>query len=250
MVFKIPSHEKSLFQFGESSRSSFEAPHIKLLVWNIWKGKRGQRFQKDFKLLLGDRDLVLLQEAVTAPWMSEMWSEPGHAHEWHLAASFQWRASHENGVATGSLARPVERKFVRGASRELFVWTPKVSLGTLYAVPGGESLLVINTHVVNFTTTGAFVHYVKELVQLIEGHKGPVILAGDFNTWNFRRWRSLVEILVNLGLAHVSFSTDPRALKLDHVFARGMKPVRAEIRGDIESSDHYPLMVEFELTAK
>lgn len=248
MVFKIPAHEKSLFQFGEAERHAFDSNDLRLLVWNVWKGRRGARFRADFMELIRDRDLVLLQEAVTAPWMSALWDDPEHPHEWHLAASFQWTSSHENGVATGALARPLARKFVRGASRELFLWTPKVSLGTLYSIPGGETLLVINTHVVNFTTTAAFVHFVRELVLLIEDHEGPIVLAGDFNTWNFKRWQSLVEILVNLGLEPVNFDADPRLLKLDHVFARGLKLVHAQVRGDIESSDHYPLMVEFRLS--
>lgn len=246
MVFKIPRKDETLFQFGQTELTMFDEDRIRLLIWNIWKGRRGERFQKDFIELMRDRDLILLQEAVQAPWMSGLWEDPNHPHEWHMATSFQWTSSH-HGVATGSLARPLDRKFVRGASRELFLWTPKVSLGTSYQVRGGKTLLVINTHVVNFTTTAAFVHFVEELITLIAGHQGPLVLAGDFNTWNFRRWRSLLEILLNLGLEPVTFGSDPRLLKLDHVFARGLEPVHAKVRDDVTSSDHYPLMVEFKI---
>lgn len=246
MVFRIPGDDDSLISFGESRSRRFAAPHLRVLVWNVWKGRKGAAWRRDFQALSADRDLILLQEAVTAPEMSSLFHSGGE-HEWHMAASFQWRQTHMTGVITGALASPLSKRFLRGTERELFLWTPKVSLGTHYDIEGRGSLLVINTHVVNFTTTSAFVNFVRELLTLIESHQGPVLLAGDFNTWSVRRWLSLCNILIAIGLQPVDFHADPRVMKLDHVFIRGLRVVEACVRGDVRSSDHFPLLAEFEV---
>lgn len=248
MVYRIPSDQDSLLIFGECEAEELTSERLRVLVWNVWKGKRGAAWRKDFLSLAGDRDLVMLQEAITTPEMSELFHGRHVRHEWHMAASFEWRFSHKTGVITGATAKPKAKTMLRGTDRELFVWTPKVSLGTNYGLGGRETLLVINTHVINFTTTRAFVRFVQQLVSLIEHHHGPVVLAGDFNTWNPGRSLSLTKILLKLGLQMVDFHVDPRLLKLDHVFTRGMKTLDAQIRSDIRSSDHFPLLLDFELT--
>lgn len=246
MVFRIPEHHHSLLTFGGTSLSRLPLGELKILVWNVWKGKRGEAWRRDFLKLASDRHLVLIQEAVSDNSMSDLLHGTKGRHEWHMAASFEWSFSHKTGVATGAVASPSGRHFIRGSERELFVWTPKISLSTLFDREQGEPLLVINTHVVNFTTTASFVRFVEELVRTLEAHKGPLILAGDFNTWNFKRWLSLLEILAKMGVEPISFGDDPRWLKLDHVFVRGLKPRLTQIRDDIESSDHFPLLVDFE----
>jgi len=247
-MFKIPDEAASLIVFGQGREEAFPKPHFKLLVWNVWKGRRGDIWAKDFLRLAEDTDLILLQEAVTTPMMSQLFQRPENRHEWLMAVSFAWKyATHTTGVMTGSAVHAKTRKFLRGSERELFFWTPKVTLATQYSVKNREDLLVINTHVVNFTSTTAFVRFVRELSGLITHHKGPVILAGDFNTWNTDRWTWLEKILISEGLWPVNFHGDPRFMKLDHVFVRGLKPINAHVQADIRSSDHYPLLAEFEI---
>lgn len=247
MVFRIPDDSSTMMVFGESRENRFTGDVLRVMVWNVWKGKTGPRWRRDFVNLAADRDLILLQEAVTAPEMMSLFATDAGPHEWHMAASFQWRFSHMTGVITGGLCRPFAKSFIRGSERELFLWTPKVTLSTTYDLEGHGPILVINTHVVNFTTNGSFVRFIEEILRLIEAHSDSVILAGDFNTWNPGRWRSLVHIFRAIGLEAVDFNADPRAMKLDHVFVRGLKPVRAFVRGDIKSSDHYPLIADFEV---
>lgn len=247
MVFKIPDESSTLMVFGESRSERLDGGAFRVLVWNVWKGKTGPRWRRDFHDLAADRDLILLQEAVTDREMSKIFRADDGRHEWHMACSFEWRFAHRTGVITGALARPVVKSFIRGSERELFLWTPKVTLSTQYDIGGERPLMVINTHVVNFTTTKSYVLFVRELVGLIEHHQGPVLLAGDFNTWSGRRWTSLFHILESMGLEHVNFGVDPRYLKLDHVFVRGLRTRSALIRHDIRSSDHFPLLAEFEV---
>lgn len=249
-MFRIPKEEQSILVFGETQKEGLAPDDLKLLVWNVWKGKRGSPWEKDFQNLRKDRSLILLQEAIADERMSQVFREASAPYEWHMATSFSWRFSqHPTGVITGASAKPKNKKSLRGKERELFFLTPKVSLSTLYALPGHENdLLAINTHVVNFTTTSSFIRFIEELVTLIESHPGPLILAGDFNTWNINRWQSLVAILDRMKLVHVDLGTDPRSLKLDHVFVRGLKIRSAQIKSDIVTSDHFPLSVDLEIS--
>lgn len=249
-MFRIPHHEQSLLVFGESPSSKLSQDILRLLVWNVWKGRKGDAWREDLLTLTADRDLVLLQEAVTDSAMSTLFHDANSRHEWHMAASFQWRFSAKNrtGVATGAVAKPQRSQYLRGSERELFLWTPKISLGTHYHIEGNASeLLVINTHVVNFTTTSSFVRFIEELITLIGEHQGPLILAGDFNTWNVKRWKSLVGLLHRLGVDAVPFLEDRRILKLDHVFVRGLAPITSQVCHHIKSSDHFPLLVDFKI---
>lgn len=248
-MFRIPKEEQSILVFGECQQEGLAPEELRLLVWNVWKGKRGSPWERDFQKLRTDRSLILLQEAVADERMSQVFEDASDPHEWHMATSFSWRfSSHPTGVITGASAKPKTKKSLRGKERELFFLTPKVSLSTNYALRGREDdLLAINTHVVNFTTTSSFIRFIEELVTLIESHKGPLLLAGDFNTWNVSRWQSLVAILDRMGLLHVDLGTDPRSLKLDHVFVRGMKIKNARVKNDIITSDHFPLVVDLEI---
>ncbi|MBX2989432.1 MAG: endonuclease/exonuclease/phosphatase family protein [Bdellovibrionaceae bacterium] len=244
-MFRIPKHDQSILIFGESELPHLRKEALRLLVWNVWKGRGRDIWRRDLLSLSLDRDLILLQEAVADSSMSSYFQEASSRYEWRMAASFEWR-ERKTGVATGAVAKPFSSRYLRGREREFFLWTPKVSLSTSYSLHEGPELLVINTHVVNFTTTSSFVRFVEELVSLIEHHHGPLILAGDFNTWNLNRWQSLLGILFRLGVTPVTFGEDPRFLKLDHVFSRGLKMQSAVVRHDIKSSDHYPLLVDFE----
>lgn len=245
--FRIPSLEESLHQFGEALHPKIPHHEFHLLVWNVWKGKRGEQWKKDFRRLSVEKDLILLQEAMLDQHMPVLWKEHFADYQWNLAASFEYNSGVRTGVATGSRIRLNDINLIRGSNRELFIWTPKISLATKHLLSHSEEdhLLVVNTHVVNFTTTNAFTQFIQELVDVIEHHKGPLILAGDFNTWSFRRWLNLNEILARLNVLPVDFNSDPRLLKLDHVFIRGMKVDKAILRHDITSSDHYPIELVF-----
>lgn len=80
----------------------------------------------------------------------------------------------------------------------------------------------------------------------------PLLVAGDFNDWSNR----VPEAFSGVGLfalGGVSQPTFPSRLplaQLDHVFARGLRPVSLSVpRGRVwwRMSDHLPLIAEFEL---
>ena len=83
------------------------------------------------------------------------------------------------------------------------------------------------------------------------GHRGPIVLAGDFNTWSDARFDLVREIAGRLGLVEISYADDRRVLFLghhvDHVFVRGLDVVAVNV-GPVKSSDHNPVEAVLRLT--
>jgi endonuclease/exonuclease/phosphatase (EEP) superfamily protein YafD len=83
-------------------------------------------------------------------------------------------------------------------------------------------------------------------------HDGPIVFAGDLNTWTAGRDEAVRETAAALGLTEIRFDEDKRRLflgkQLDHVFVRGLVTTAA---GAIEvvSSDHNPVRATLRLTA-
>jgi endonuclease/exonuclease/phosphatase family metal-dependent hydrolase len=82
--------------------------------------------------------------------------------------------------------------------------------------------------------------------------EAPLLVAGDFNEWG----PLLDRELGSAGLSswrqkgHATFPSRLPLLQLDHVYARGLRPLRLEVpRGGLwtKMSDHLPLIAEFEL---
>lgn len=242
-AFPIPSAKESLICVGSCTEKSLPATNLKVLVWNVYKGKH-PRWAKDFCEIIKGHDLVLLQEAVTDEKMPLLWRTHFPTYGWNMAASFNLNPSHATGVVIGSKVKPEQLQFVRSTGRELFLLTPKIALISKFPIHGRKDLLlVVNTHSLNFTTTAHFVKSIAEKIEQIQHHKGPVIFAGDFNTWNPRRWLALVQMLAQLDLYPVQFLQDPRFFKLDHIFVRGVTVHKTEILHGFKGSDHVPLEV-------
>lgn len=79
----------------------------------------------------------------------------------------------------------------------------------------------------------------------------PLLVAGDFNDWGLRVHQSLAQLhLHSWNLPKPTFPARLPIVQLDHVFARGMKPVGLTVpRGRTwwRMSDHLPLVAEFSL---
>jgi len=96
------------------------------------------------------------------------------------------------------------------------------------------------------------VRQVAQLHRFIEREvpsDAPLIVAGDFNDWGKTIHREMATIGLAFcdGLAQPTFPSRLPLAQLDHVFARGMRPVTQHVpRGRIwwRMSDHLPLVVE------
>lgn len=108
-------------------------------------------------------------------------------------------------------------------------------------------LAVVNVHAVNLTLGVAdFSRQIGKIEAALATHDGPVILAGDFNTWRNRRFEVLQAVTKRLELKELSFDIDKRVAPLgniiDRIFVRGLNAIEASTEV-VDSSDHNPMFV-------
>lgn len=246
-MIRIPKPHETILQLGKSDSHIKHDSEFSLLNWNVYKGKNKDHWQREFKQLTQKTDILMLQEAMIDNHMPEFLKNFFSHMHWNIAASFEY-FSKKTGVATASRFHSHDTQFLRSSERELFLTTPKISLYSyLLTENKKQKLLLINTHAINFTTTASFVRFLREIIIVIEQHTGPIIFAGDFNTWNKERWELLTQILKQHQVYHVEPKEDPRLLKLDHIFVRDIQVLNSQIHSDTSSSDHWPIEVILKL---
>lgn len=222
-----------------TSGSGLDGHRIRLLNWNVHKG-RNAGWRRDFDRLAGDADFVLMQEAALEPFADNSFAA---GRFWTFAPGYR-TARAVTGVLTLSRSEPMVRcSFV---SREPWLRTPKATSVSEYAVAGmPQSLVVVNIHAVNFAFGLAdYRAQLARVQQVLRDHRGPIILAGDFNTWRGRRMGLLTELADSLGLQAVSFVEDERlrifGQALDHIYVRDLALHRSDTAG-VRTSDHNPM---------
>lgn len=218
--------------------------HFEMVVWNIQKAGNSE-MPVDFARLAKNATLALFQEAIDTPsWVDRLLeAKPGFG--WNLAQTFRsdW-LGYSTGVATGAAVAPLYLRAALSQVHEPVSMTPKSILITQYAlVDRPETLLVANVHAINFREQGAFETHINQLVEMVRAHRGPMIVAGDFNTWIASRQDFLTSSLSALGLTEVPLSRTG-FLVLDHVFIRGLSARETESHFDVQTSDHYPITVD------
>ncbi|PZO88965.1 MAG: endonuclease/exonuclease/phosphatase family protein [Micavibrio aeruginosavorus] len=234
--------------FGRPCKNAL-GERFSVVIWNMYKGRR-PNWQEDFKRLIEGKDLVLLQESVINTRFDPMFSETEY-HEWVMARSHRnLKTLAATGIKTGSSAASIQSNFYISPDVEPIFKTPKMMLATKYALEGGRGeLLVVNIHAINFVSMEKYKRQIVQIVEAASSHNGPVILAGDFNTWNAPRYRFLMETAQALGLQEAGLTRKGRISHLnrhlDHIFYRGLELAGAGVATDIRTSDHYPLTAEF-----
>lgn len=221
-----------------ASYERLDSQRIRLLNWNAEKHLH-DLFHSDLINVVSDADLILLQESIADEGHLEQ-NTPFH---WSFAPGYV-----RNGVATGvmtaSHVQPVES--CRLSSIEPWLGSPKATSIARYGLSDtDETLMVINTHLINFTLgVSAIRGQLQDALQYADRHNGPVIFAGDLNTWNRRRARIVDESLRGVGLRPVRFRRDVRTRifgkPVDHIYVRGLEAVSADTY-NLATSDHNPM---------
>lgn len=218
-----------------------------LLNWNLMKGNR-DGWQEDFKKLSSQADLLIFQEA--------RFSEPlrcllqGNEFKWDMVTAFLIN-NDEVGVLNGSRIAPLFLCTVRYS--EPLVAIPKTILVSLYPFRDSDQLLLAaNVHLINFTLdTDLYSSQLQKLTEILVQHEGPLLVSGDFNTWNDERLGILQSFASRLGLSQVTFEgktgTTFFGHVVDHVLYRGLEPSATQVI-QVSSSDHNPLLVTFKRT--
>lgn len=246
LFYDVAKDSEVLSSLGQAKSKQLKAS-INLLTWNIHKAEAGSDWASDFIHLAKNADLFLVQENVMNSFVKETLSRLNDFN-FTMATSFFLRDSVATGVMTGSNADPEDSGFLRSPNTEPIAGTPKMALLQKFAVEGSrDPLLVVNVHAINFTLTGPFKRQMKQIVRQIKAHHGPVILAGDFNTWNPWRQDALAAAIKSVGLDAIEVPNDSRLLELDHIFVRGISVKSVALLDKIDSSDHYPLYAQLEV---
>lgn len=215
-----------------------------LLNWNIYKQQREQ-WQKQLQEWIKNSDIVTLQEVKDSPTFNQFNNTNGLFYLQNYAFKYK---DDIYGVNTLSQYRS---HFICGTRVfEPWIRVPKTGLASIYPINNStKPLLVINFHGVNFTFTAKpLIQQIQPYLELIATHKGPVIFAGDFNTWSQSRLNDVDNLLRHAGLTEVAFANDRRTTRftrpLDHLYFRGLKVINAESLAT-DASDHTPQLVTF-----
>ena len=210
-----------------------------VLSWNGHKFS-DKNFFKDLKKLSEAADIMMLQEVMhSSDWQSAF--SNNIPFSFTFFKSFCTNKDLATGVLSAARFKLLNNINLVSPDTEPITNTPKVSGVSRIEIPGHGSVLIVNTHALNFNSGNSFEHHINQIAAYIETQPGPVIWAGDFNTWNPKRQKYLIEKTKRLALKNVIPVNDDRKLKLDHIFVRGFTIINAEVLNQT-SSDHRPLI--------
>jgi endonuclease/exonuclease/phosphatase (EEP) superfamily protein YafD len=222
---------------------------LRLLTWNVHK-QADPDWERDLSEFATLSDIVLLQEAVLQPSLLRILDDAGL--RWVMASSFL-SGTEEFGVLTATRIAPVAsctqratEPLIRIPKSSVISWLPMVN-----AAGTRETLAIVNIHSINFEVVlTAYRAQLDALADALSSHRGPIIFAGDFNTWNDARDAVVRETTARLGLSEVQLRVDRRAVffgrHLDHVFVRGLELVELDVVA-VTSSDHNPVAATFRI---
>jgi raw score 6.21 len=241
-VSYIPFENKLNMQCdkADNSVSKLASSHFRLVNWNVHKGQ-DKGWQEDLARLSKRADFVLLQEATQHQNLSTFSTAL-------FVSSFSFKDL-LSGVKTFTKTQP--EWYCGGEVAEPLIQIPKVASVMSFPLEKGNSLLLINVHLINFEwAISAYQAQLEQIFSLIENHQSPIIMAGDFNAWNEARLNLVNNLIQKYGLDSVVLSQDERVrflgYPLDYIFTRGVKVVSATSEV-VTSSDHNPLLMTFEL---
>ncbi len=228
-----------------------------ITIWNTFKGRREQYY--DFlSQQTSDADLILLQEFRHDPLLEALHRELFSRRDAGMAVSFYTRPNQEapTGVCTVSTVRSIKSLFLLSRYLEPVTRTPKMAMCTYYPIghpdsPPEQALLVLNSHGINFRLRRPFLDQMLQFEETLRHHLGPIILVGDFNTWEKGRVRILEAVARSIGLTQVCFPAGVKAVRgheLDRVYVRGGEAVHQQVIANSGASDHS--MLSFKLIIK
>lgn len=217
---------------------------ISFLNWNIYKGQ-GDKWEADLAKFSQSHELMTIQEALLNQELSGLLQS--HDFNWSMNTAF-----YLNDVAAGVMnVAASEATYSCGFKvNEPLIRVPKSVLVSYYRIEGSaQTLLVANIHGINFSL--GLQSYRKQLTQLynaIEHHNGPMIVAGDFNSWSSNRLAEVQRLVAKLSLSEIEYEVNNKTHvfgnAIDHVFYRQLEAVSNEVL-QVTSSDHNPISVNF-----
>ena len=230
-----------------NSDSSLALPEcFTLLTWNLQKVDFSHHIHRSIESLLNiDKvHLLSLQEAAVKHQQNRFFNLP-----FFMAPNIETKQTLFGVVTASDFKQSAHHQYLT-QSRELGWMTHKTAIITKHLLANGQTLTHVNIHAINFVPNKTFKTELRLLWNNILHTQGPLIVSGDFNTWNQTRLLTLLNATNQLNLSQVTF-TDSHAIKtlnrqaLDYIFYRGLilRDSKALIVPDI--SDHNPLLASF-----
>lgn len=227
---------------------------LNIAVWNTFKGRR-ERYYDVLTAQTASADLILLQEFRHDPVLEASHHELFASRDAGMAVSFYTRPNQEapTGVCTASSVRAMKTLFLLSRYFEPVTKTPKTAICTYYPIEDAEcapveALLVLNSHGINFRLRRPFLDQMLQFEALLRHHQGPIILVGDFNTWEQGRVRILEAVARSIGLNYIPFPPGIKTIRghaLDRVYVRGGDVLQQRVVVNAGASDHSMLAFKF-----
>jgi endonuclease/exonuclease/phosphatase (EEP) superfamily protein YafD len=219
--------------------SALDPASIRLITWNIHK-EDDAGWQHDLARFAAGHDVVLLQEVTLKEPLRDVLDAA--SMRWVMASSFLYEGV-DIGVLIATRVPPVANCTLRVV--EPLIQLPKSAVVTWLPLAGSsKTLAVANVHSINFSLTlGAYEAQLAQVVEALSQHDGPIVLAGDFNTWTDARLDALKAAADRLRLTEIPFEQGRSRFfgrELDHILVRGVSVVSAAAYA-VTSSDHNPV---------
>ncbi|GIU06222.1 UPF0294 protein [Shewanella sp. c952] len=219
--------------------------NLDIAIWNIHKQKNSG-WQNVLKQLTERTDLLLLQEVSASDEFKALVDE--QSEDWVMAKAFLFA---DEPVGVMNLSKGYPSSVCSFRYEEPLIHYPKSLLVSYYDLSDNSQLLVVNVHSINFAFgLDEYRAQLNVVTEAMKVHSGPIILAGDLNTWSDSRNEYVSTIANTAGLTEAIPSVDSRTQFFgktpDHIFYRGLELVKAESIVT-DSSDHNPLKAYFRL---
>ncbi|WP_407331165.1 endonuclease/exonuclease/phosphatase family protein [Enterovibrio sp. 27052020O] len=209
---------------------------LNIAVWNIYK-QQLDGWEAELSELSKHNAIILLQEAQSKPQLLRYIEREG----WHSNQAYAFAINGEiAGVMT--LSEVIPRKVCAYTKVEPYLRLPKSALYSAFVLSNGKMLSVINLHSINFTFgVEEYREQLHSLVEAVSDIEGPLIIAGDFNTWSDERLDVVRKELERLGLKEAQYDSDDRLTvfghPLDHLFYRELE-LDVSLSKETSASDH------------
>lgn len=218
-----------------------------ILLWNVFKeGKKTFKAELNKIKEKHNPEITLFQEAI---FSGEESATCLKSSDCYFSQAFT-NSNKGYGVLTSSKHPVIHAEAIHSDSIEPVLSTPKTSLLTILQI-GNREVMIINTHGINFVTLMAYQQQLDEVVKKAKDFEGPLLWAGDFNSWNPGRYDLLDQATQKLNLKEASID-NPNLIKtffgfkLDRVFTRGLNLIKAQAI-KTKASDHNPIVIEVSL---
>lgn len=163
------------------------------------------------------------------------------------------RESSNYGSATFSSVEPMSTtvRMTENPDQIYELYMPLIA--TTYPLQGGsDRLLVVHFHNASIVGSVTQLDLLNKAERLIEAHRGPVLFAGDFNTWTTDKLNNVYALAQRQEMSKIYFDspyeTPLGQRQVDHAFIRGLGLHKDSLQGHRSVtglSDH--MAVSYEL---